>query len=108
MGADPVAYAIAAASYGTEAGLIYIDDEADDIRRKLRRAETDSGREIVRAPEKPGISNLIEIMAGTRGVAPDDVEREFDGQGYGAFKEAVGETVVELLGPVRERYRARD
>jgi tryptophanyl-tRNA synthetase len=92
-------------SYGTDAGLIYIDDEADDIRRKLRRAETDSGREIVRAPEKPGISNLIEIMAGARGVGPDDVEREFDGQGYGAFKEAVGETVVELLGPVRERYR---
>jgi tryptophanyl-tRNA synthetase len=92
-------------SYGTDAGLIYIDDEADDIRRKLRRAETDSGREIVRAPEKPGISNLIEIMAGARGAAPDDVEREFDGQGYGAFKEAVGETVVELLGPVRERYR---
>ena len=55
-------------------------------------------------PDKPGISNLIEILAVTRGVAPEEVEREFAGQGYGAFKEAVGEAVVELLAPVRERY----
>ena len=91
-------------SYGTDAGLIYIDDEPDDIRRKLGRAETDSGREIVRAPDKPGISNLIEILAVARGVTPDEVEREFDGQGYGDFKKAVGESVVEVLTPVRERY----
>ena len=86
------------------AGRVYIDDEADDIRRKFKRAQTDSGSEVVRAPDKPGISNLIEILAVTRGVAPEDVEREFAGQGYGAFKEAVGESVVELLAPVRERY----
>jgi len=91
-------------SYGTEAGLIYIDDEPDDIRRKLGRAETDSGREVVRAPDKPGISNLIEILAVARGVAPEQVEQEFEGQGYGAFKQAVAEDVVELLAPVRERY----
>jgi tryptophanyl-tRNA synthetase len=91
-------------SYGTEAGLIYIDDEPDDIRRKLGRAETDSGREIVRAPDKPGISNLIEILAVARGVAPDEVERDFEGQGYGDFKKAVGDSVAELLAPVRERY----
>jgi tryptophanyl-tRNA synthetase len=92
-------------SYGTEAGLIYIDDDPDDIRKKVGRAETDSGREVVRAPDKQGISNLIEIMAVTRGVAPEEVEREFDGEGYGAFKQAVAEAVVELLAPVRERYR---
>jgi tryptophanyl-tRNA synthetase len=92
-------------TYGTDAGLIYIDDEPDDIRRKLRRAETDSGREIVRRPDKPGISNLIEIMAVARGVAPERVEREFEGKGYGDFKQAVGEAVVEMLAPVRERYR---
>jgi tryptophanyl-tRNA synthetase len=92
-------------SYGSEAGLVYLDDEPDDIRRKLKRAETDSGREIVRRPDKPGISNLIEIMAAVREVSPGQVEREFDGQGYGAFKEAVGEALVELLAPVRERYR---
>jgi tryptophanyl-tRNA synthetase len=92
-------------TYGTEAGLIYIDDEPDAIRRKLRRAQTDSGTEIVRAPEKPGISNLIEMLAVTREVEPEQVEREFDGQGYGAFKDAVAEALVEVLGPVGERYR---
>jgi tryptophanyl-tRNA synthetase len=91
-------------TYGTEASLIYIDDEPDAIRRKVGRAETDSGREIVRAPDKPGISNLIEILAVSRGVEPAEIEREFEGQGYGDFKKAVGESVVELLAPVRERY----
>jgi tryptophanyl-tRNA synthetase len=91
-------------SYGTDAGLIYIDDEPDAIRRKLGRAETDSGREVVRAPDKPGISNLIEILAVTRGVAPEQVERDFEGEGYGAFKQAVAEEVVQMLTPVRERY----
>ena len=91
-------------SQGTDAARIYIDDEADDIRRKFGRAETDSGREIVKGPDKPGISNLIDILAVTRGVTPEEVEREFDGEGYGAFKTAVAESVVELLGPVRERY----
>jgi tryptophanyl-tRNA synthetase len=91
-------------SYSTEAGRIYIDDEADDIRRKLARAETDSGREVVRAPDKPGISNLIDVLAAARGVAPEQVERDFEGEGYGAFKSAVADSVVELLEPVRERY----
>jgi tryptophanyl-tRNA synthetase len=90
-------------TYGSDAGLVYIDDEPDDIRRKLKRAETDSGRDIVRAPEKPGITNLIDIMAAARDVSPEQVEREFDGQGYGAFKQAVGEAVVELLARPRER-----
>jgi tryptophanyl-tRNA synthetase len=92
-------------TYGSDAGLVFIDDEPDAIRRKLRRAQTDSGTEVVRAPEKPGISNLIEILAVTRGVEPEQVEREFDGQGYGAFKGAVAEALVELLAPVRERYQ---
>jgi len=92
-------------SFGTDAGLIYIDDAPDDIRRKLKRAQTDSGREIVRAPEKAGISNLIEIYAVAAGVEPENVERKFAGEGYGSFKSAVGEAVVALLAPVRERYR---
>jgi tryptophanyl-tRNA synthetase len=91
-------------TYGSEAGLIYIDDEPDAVRRKVRRAETDSGTEIVRREDKPGITNLIDILAGARSVDPAEVEREFDGQGYGAFKGAVAETVVELLTPARERY----
>jgi tryptophanyl-tRNA synthetase len=92
-------------SYGSDAGLIYIDDEPDAIRRKVKRAQTDSGSEVVRAPDKAGISNLIEVMAVTREVEPEEVEREFDGQGYGAFKAAVAEALVEVLAPVGERYR---
>ena len=89
----------------TDAGLVYIDEEPEDIVRKVKRAQTDSGSEVVRGPDKAGISNLIEIYAVTRGVSPDDVEREFEGQGYGAFKQSVGEAVADLLAPVRERYR---
>jgi tryptophanyl-tRNA synthetase len=90
---------------GTEAGLVYIDDEPDAILRKVRRAQTDSGSEVVRGLDKAGIANLIEIYAVTRGVEPEQVEREFAGQGYGAFKQSVGEAVADALAPVRERYR---
>jgi tryptophanyl-tRNA synthetase len=93
-------------TYGSDAGLIYIDDEPDAIRRKIRRAQTDSGTDIVRGPGKEGISNLIEIFSVARGIPPEEVEREFAGQGYGAFKEAAGEALAELLTPIRERYLA--
>jgi tryptophanyl-tRNA synthetase len=99
---DPVAKM--STTYGSDSGLVYIDDPPDAVRRKVKRARTDSGTEVVRAPEKPGITNLIEMMAVARGVEPEQIEREFDGQGYGAFKEAVGEALVDLLAPVRERY----
>jgi tryptophanyl-tRNA synthetase len=91
-------------TYSSDSGLVYVDDEPDAIRRKLRRAQTDSGTEVRRGEGKEGISNLIEILAVARGAGPEQVEREFEGEGYGAFKEAVGEAVVELLAPVRERY----
>jgi tryptophanyl-tRNA synthetase len=89
---------------GTEAGLVYIDDEPDAIVKKIKRAQTDSGSDIVRGPDKQGITNLIDIYSVARNIAPDQVEREFEGQGYGTFKEAVGEATAELLAPVRERY----
>jgi tryptophanyl-tRNA synthetase len=89
---------------GAEAGTVYVLDEPHAIRKKLGSAVTDSGREIVRAEEKPGVTNLIEVLAVARGVAPEEVEGEFDGAGYGDFKQAVAEGVVELLAPVRERY----
>jgi tryptophanyl-tRNA synthetase len=91
-------------TYSSEAGLIYVDDEPDDIRRKVKRAQTDSGSEVRRGEGKEGIANLIDIVSVARAVDPEAVEREFEGQGYGTFKEAVGEAVVELLAPVRERY----
>ncbi len=89
---------------GTPAGTVYVDEEAASIIKKFRRAETDSGREIVRAEDKPGITNLIEILAVVRGVAPEQIERDFAGSGYGDFKSAVGEEVAAWLAPVRERY----
>jgi tryptophanyl-tRNA synthetase len=86
------------------AGTVYVLDEPDAIMKKFKRAVTDSGTDIVRAPDKPGISNLIELLAVVRGTGAEDVEREFASSRYGDFKVAVGEAVVEYLRPVRERY----
>jgi tryptophanyl-tRNA synthetase len=91
-------------SGGTEAGTVLVLDEPAAIRKKLGSAVTDSGREVRRDPEKAGITNLIDILAVARGIGQDEVEREFEGAGYGDFKQAVAESVVELLAPVRERY----
>jgi tryptophanyl-tRNA synthetase len=89
---------------GSEQGTVYVLDDPDTIRRKFKRAVADSGREIVRREDKPGISNLIEIMSVARGIAPEEIEREFDGSGYGDFKTAVADSVIDWLAPVRERY----
>ena len=91
-------------THGTEAGTLHIRDSDAEMTKKIKRAVADSGREVVRAPDKPGISNLIEVMAVLRGVAPEQVETEFEGSGYGDFKAAVAETVTSSLGPVRDRY----
>jgi len=89
---------------GTEAGTVLVLDEPDAIRKKLGSAVTDSGREVLRGPDKAGIANLIDVLAVTRGIDPGEVEREFEGTGYGDFKQAVAEATVEFLAPVRERY----
>jgi tryptophanyl-tRNA synthetase len=91
-------------SLSAELGIVKVLDPPDTIRRKLRSAVTDSGRDVVRAEDKPGITNLIEIMAVATGDSPEAIETRFDGAGYGQFKEAVGEAIVELLDPVRLRY----
>jgi tryptophanyl-tRNA synthetase len=91
---------------GSEQGTLYVLDEPATVVKKLRSAVTDSGREVVRAPDKPGVSNLIDILAAVEGRAQEDVEQRFDGQGYGPFKSAVAEAVVSYLQPVRERYQA--
>jgi tryptophanyl-tRNA synthetase len=70
----------------SEQGTVYVLDEPAVVTKKLKSAVTDSGAEVVRAPDKGGISNLIEILAAVRGSAPEEVEREFDGSGYGDFK----------------------
>ena len=89
---------------GTPQGTIGLLDPPDTIRRKVRSAVTDSGRDVVRAEEKPGITNLIDIMSVATGASPDEIEARYDGRGYGAFKEEVAEAVVELLDPIRMRY----
>jgi tryptophanyl-tRNA synthetase len=89
---------------GTLQGTVYVLDEPETVTKKFRSAVTDSGTEVRRAPDKAGITNLIEILAVVRGTDPAEVETEFDGQGYGAFKQAVGDAVVEYLRPARERY----
>ena len=89
---------------GTENGTVLVLEEPDAIRKKFGSAVTDSGREVRRGPDKPGITNLIDIYAVARGTDPEAVEREFEAAGYGDFKKAVAEAVVEYLAPVRERY----
>jgi tryptophanyl-tRNA synthetase len=92
---------------GTPRGTVYVDEERDSIIKKFKGAQTDSGREIVRADDKPGIANLIEILAVVRGTTPEAIEAEFaDAGGYGDFKTTVGEEVADWLAPTRERYAA--
>ena len=93
-------------SRGAPAGVVRLVDPPDEIRRKFKTAVTDSGREIVHEPKsKPGISNLIEIMAVATGRSVKEIVAQYDGKGYGQFKQDVGEAVVELLAPYQERYR---
>jgi tryptophanyl-tRNA synthetase len=90
---------------GSEQGTVYVLDEPAAITKKMKSAVTDSGSEVSREGEgKEGIANLIEILSVTRGSDRDSIEKEFDGSGYGDFKAAVAESVVEFLAPVRERY----
>jgi tryptophanyl-tRNA synthetase len=89
---------------GTEQGTVLVLDDEDTVRRKFKRAVTDSGSEVVRAPDKPGIANLIEILAIVRGTSAEAIERDFEGLRYGDFKTAVGDEVATWLAPVRERY----
>jgi tryptophanyl-tRNA synthetase len=89
---------------GSEQGTVYVLDEPPAVTKKFKSAVTDSGSDVVRAPDKPGISNLIEILAAVRGVDPAEVERDFAESRYGDFKVAAAEQVVEYLAPVRERY----
>jgi tryptophanyl-tRNA synthetase len=88
----------------SELGTVYVLDEPKAIERKLKSAVTDSGSEVRRDPDKPGISNLIEILAAVRGSDPGEVEAQFAQSRYGDFKAAVAEAVVGYLAPVRERY----
>jgi tryptophanyl-tRNA synthetase len=99
---DPVSKM--ATTGGTEPGTVFVLDEPETIRKKVKSAVTDSGSEVRRGDGKEGIANLIEILAVIRGSDHEAVEREFEGSGYGDFKSAVADAVVDYLTPVRERY----
>jgi tryptophanyl-tRNA synthetase len=90
---------------GSAHGTVYVLDEPAAISKKLKSAVTDSGSEVRRDGEgKEGIANLIEILSVVRDTDMDSIERQFEGAGYGDFKGAVAEAVVEYLSPTRERY----
>ncbi|MDX6708563.1 MAG: tryptophanyl-tRNA synthetase [Solirubrobacteraceae bacterium] len=92
---------------GTAQGTVYVLDEPSVIRRKFKRAVTDSDEPPVlrRGDDKPGVTNLVEILAAMRDQSPEEVEASLDGaRGYGDLKDAVGEAVVAALAPVNERY----
>ncbi len=89
----------------SEQGTVYVLDEPKAIEKKLKSAVTDSGTEIRRADDKPGVSNLIEILAVARASTPEAVEVELaNARGYGDLKAAVAAATIEYLAPVRERY----
>ena len=87
----------------TPAGYVELLDEPDVIRRKIRRAKTDSGSEITASPDKPAITNLLNIYAGLTDHSVPEIEAQYQGKGYGDFKKDLGEVVVEALAPIRER-----
>jgi tryptophanyl-tRNA synthetase len=90
---------------GTAQGTLLMLDEPDTIRRKIKSAVTDSGREVRRGEGKEGIENLISIMSVAAGQEPESIEASYDGSGYGDFKSDVAEAVVELFAPIQARYR---
>ena len=84
-------------------GFVLLMDKPEDIMRKFKRAVTDSDSRIIVSEDKPGVSNLISIYALATAKTIEQVQEEFQGKGYGDFKPAVGEAVVELLRPIREK-----
>jgi tryptophanyl-tRNA synthetase len=93
-------------SRGAESGTLLMLDPPDVVRKKVKTAVTDSGTEVRYDPEqKPGISNLIELMTVATGDVIPAIEARYDGTGYGRFKQEVGDAIVELLDPIQQRYQ---
>ncbi len=92
-------------SSANQNSYIALNDEPDVIRKKIRRAVTDSGSEIVSGPDKPALTNLMSIYAILTDKTLDGVAEHFTGKGYGAFKQELGEVVVEAIQPIQERLK---
>jgi tryptophanyl-tRNA synthetase len=86
-------------------GTIRVTEDPESIRKKIRSAVTDSGREIVAGEEKPAITNLLTMLSVATGRAIPDLEKDYEGKGYGDFKTDVADAVIEFLRPLQERYR---
>jgi tryptophanyl-tRNA synthetase len=89
---------------GTPQGTILLLDPPDTIRKKVRSAVTDSGSEVRRGDDKPGVTNLIDIMTVATGETAEQIEGQYDGGGYGPFKNDVAEAIVALLEPIQSRF----
>ena len=89
-----------------ENASIYILDSPEVIRRKLKRAVTDSVGVVQISNDQPGIKNLITIYAALSGISSEDVVEKYIGQGYGVFKADVADLIIEKLSPIREKYEA--
>ena len=89
---------------GADNGRVLVLDDEKAIRKKFGSAVTDSDMEVRRSPDKPGVTNLIGILSATTGRGEADIEADFADSGYGDFKKAVADAVVEYLRPVREAY----
>jgi tryptophanyl-tRNA synthetase len=89
---------------GTPQGTVKLLDDADTIRKKFRAAVTDSGREVRRGDDKPGVTNLIDILSSLTGESVGSIEERYGDSGYGQFKGDVGDVVAEALAPIQERY----
>jgi tryptophanyl-tRNA synthetase len=92
-------------SGGTVQGTVRLLDEPDTIRKKVRSAVTDSGREVRRGDDKPGVTNLIDILSAITGESPGAIETRYRDSGYGQFKADVGDAVAAVLEPIQARYR---
>ncbi|MBI2587671.1 tryptophan--tRNA ligase [Candidatus Amesbacteria bacterium] len=86
-------------------GAVGLLDSKEEMKKKIMAAVTDSGREVRYDPARPGIYNLMEIYSLVTGRGPQEVENEFSGKGYGEFKKAVAEAVVEFLEKLQQKYR---
>jgi len=92
----------------SEAGCIMMMDDADAVRRKFKRAVTDSGTEIRFDDQRPAITNLLTIYHLLTKQSPDTIEQHFNGKGYAHLKEQLAEVTIDFLKPFQERVRALD
>jgi len=92
-------------SAGSENSYIGLMDPPDVIRRKIRRAVTDSGTEVRGGPDKPALTNLLDIYSALAGDPVDEIVRRYEGKGYADLKADLGEVVVDALAPIQARIR---